>query len=399
MSSQVILGDYILYRPHIGKGSFSKIYRGKCKKTNKEIAIKKVSLSHSKKIKKLLKREIECMKDLDHPNIVKLIEVIEDSKYIYIILEYCKVGDLSKFLNKRSLKERIAKVFLRQIAQGLFYLRQHNIVHRDLKPHNILLTEQYTLKITDFGLSKFVYKQQMFETLCGTPLYMAPEILNYNKYTDKADLWSIGVILYEMLTGKTPYEVFSIYALVKQIEGKPILYPHKKYPISKIANDLLFSLLEKNPNNRISWDDFFNHEWLLRDINPIYISIHKKEEKEYEYEDKEEEDEDKVVEKEEEDEETDDFLGEDLQFDLDMNSNIDENSEMNKEQNNQQLTNYIKDDYFNNNINNYGRSKLKHILPLSLPDRNNFLYNISSFINSSYSKVYDSITHLFRNSI
>ena len=188
------IGNYNISGRSIGKGSFSRIYLGKHKYTKKVVAIKRIRINLENKDQNLpIEREIQIMKTIDHPNIVKMYDILRDSTHIYIILEYCQYGDFSKFLNNRALKEVWAKSFLIQIAKALQYLKSKNIFHRDIKPHNILLTKKYKIKISDFGFAK-INNNNLSDTLCGSPLYMAPEILTYKKYTDKADLWSIGVI-------------------------------------------------------------------------------------------------------------------------------------------------------------------------------------------------------------
>ena len=150
-----IIGEYVVRKKYIGKGSFSKIYYGYHISTKVDVAIKRIKLNRSKNIQRLIRREIEVMRKLDHPNIVKLYDVVYNRTTIYIILEYCKNGDFTHFLKKRPLKEKHARKFLKELADGLRYLKNHNVIHRDLKPQNLLLTEDYSLKISDFGLAKF----------------------------------------------------------------------------------------------------------------------------------------------------------------------------------------------------------------------------------------------------
>ena len=186
------LNDYIVYKKHIGKGSFSTIYKCFHKLTKIEYAIKEITIEKNKN-KKHIKRELDLMKNLNHPNIIKLHDVIIESTLnnIYFIMEYHKKGDLSIFLNGRALKEKFCKKYLRQLSNGLEYLLQNNILHRDLKPQNILLTDNYNIQITDFGLARKFNKNLMFNTLCGSPMYMAPEIINKRDYNYKSDLWSV----------------------------------------------------------------------------------------------------------------------------------------------------------------------------------------------------------------
>ena len=214
----------------------------------------------SKHLKLFMEREIEVMKTLNHPNILKLYDVIHDpnENVIYLILEYCKKGDFYKFLNKRALKEKHAKRYMVQLANGLQHLINNNIIHRDLKPQNILLSDNDEIKLTDFGFARYYEIDTMVDTLCGSPLYMAPEIMKHKRYTINADLWSVGVIMYEMLVGKVPYSASTHIELLNKIENKELVIPEF---LSNNCKDLLKKLLDKNPDKRITWDDFFSHVW------------------------------------------------------------------------------------------------------------------------------------------
>ena len=255
------LNDYIVYKKHIGKGSFSTIYKCFHKLTKIEYAIKEITIEKNKN-KKHIKRELDLMKNLNHPNIIKLHDVIIESTLnnIYFIMEYHKKGDLSIFLNGRALKEKFCKKYMRQLSNGLEYLLQNNILHRDLKPQNILLTDNYNIQITDFGLARKFNKNLMFNTLCGSPMYMAPEIINKRDYNYKSDLWSVGIIMYEMLHGYTPFNVTNFFDLIKFINKNKITI---NVSISEECNQLLLGLLQINYNKRIEWISFFNNKWFM----------------------------------------------------------------------------------------------------------------------------------------
>ena len=250
----------------LGKGSFSKVYAGQlCI----PVAIKKISWGNmdEEKTKRYIKSEIDIMKGLSHENIVNLFDVICKENDLYLILEECKGGDLKKFLHGRPLKEKYAHFYLKQLASGLQYLRDHDISHRDLKPQNLLLTENNKkLKITDFGFAKIVGSDTLAETMCGSPLYMAPEIMENTPYTIKADLWSVGIIMYEMLFAKYPIKsVKGIFDLIHKLKNTSIISIPDKPRISKDAKDLIRGLLQKNPKKRISWDNYFDHIWFSQD--------------------------------------------------------------------------------------------------------------------------------------
>ena len=211
------------------------------------------------------------MKTLNHKHIVKLYDVFYDEYYAYLIMEYSHCGDLSKYLKGRPLKEKYAQKFAIQLSNAMKYLIKRNIIHRDIKPQNILVFNKNTIKLTDFGFARYFDKTTLVETLCGSPLYMSPEIIKYKKYSHKADLWSIGVIFYELLTGRPPYNAKTHYELQKKIENNPIYLP-KILPLSSECTDLIHKLLQKDSNKRISWDNFFNHNWLnLKKSNIITV--------------------------------------------------------------------------------------------------------------------------------
>lgn len=265
-TSTFIVNEYIINRKRIGKGSFSTIYKGYSTKNNQVYAIKEITID-KKQNKSNVKRELNVLKTIDNPYIVKLHDVIIDTNYnnIYFILDYYPKGDLAKFLNHKPLKEKYCRKYMKQLALGLEYLLNKDILHRDLKPQNILLTNEYNIKITDFGFAKQVDKNSLITTLCGSPMYMAPEIINKKDYDIKSDLWSVGVILYEMIYGSVPFNVSNFLELIKNINNKDITFNHKKIKPTSECLELMKQLLTKDPKNRITWKAFFNNKWFLND--------------------------------------------------------------------------------------------------------------------------------------
>jgi serine/threonine protein kinase len=253
----------VVFKKRIGKGGFSNIYKAYDKKNQRMVAIKEICLDTLSKYKESIKRETKIMKNLNHPNIVKLYDTIIDdtTDNIYLVLEYLGRGDFSKFLKKRPLKEKYAKKYLKQLSSGLKYLLENKIIHRDLKPQNILVTNLGDIKIADFGFARYFDNDMVIQTICGSPLYMAPEIMKNKKYDLKSDLWSVGVILYEMLIGHAPFRAKNIFDLMKQIERNDVKIPMETN-ISDDCRDLLLKLLQKDPEKRISWPQFFTHPWL-----------------------------------------------------------------------------------------------------------------------------------------
>lgn len=248
----------------IGEGAYSNVYKGYHQNLSKIFAIKEINISIHRKNIERFKEEVKLMKNLNHNNIVKLFDTIENEDYMYLILEYCEYGDLKKFLNKRPLKEKKVRKFMKQIVSGLKYLNSFDIYHRDLKPQNILVDKNYNLKISDFGLAKSCESNTLLDTICGSPMYMAPEIMKYRQYDTKADLWSLGIIFYQMLTGKPPYTANNHAELMENIEHKSIIFP-MSIKISNSAIDLLTKLLKKISKERMTWEELFAHEWLNND--------------------------------------------------------------------------------------------------------------------------------------
>ena len=198
----------------------------------------------------------------DSNNIVKIYETFETKKHICIVMEYICAGDLLSYIKKRSkLTETIAKFIFKQIILALQYIHNHNIVHRDIKLDNILIDLDNNIKICDFGVSKKIKKDDVMVEQCGTPAYIAPEILKNRGYNGfGVDVWSAGVVLYAMLSGTVPFKGGDLKELHKLIiEGE---YKSIKN-ISKEANHLIKCLLEVEPKNRIKIEDILVHPWMI----------------------------------------------------------------------------------------------------------------------------------------
>lgn len=269
----MIIGNYEIYKDKcIGKGSFSKVYEGKDIIKKHKVAIKEIIVNKlSDRIKTQLYEEVEIMKKImenPHPNIIKCYDVLMENENLYIIMEFCDCGDLGSLL-KRPIKEVYVQYWMCQLRTGLEHLHNLNIVHRDIKPKNILLTnKKRILKIADFGFAKILGPLKKINTLCGSPLYMAPEILYRKATTTKTDLWSIGMIIYEMLFNSHPFrECKDVHDLVFTMKEFDVIIPpphNANKDISYDCHKLLVKLLNKNVNKRISWNNFFNDSWVNR---------------------------------------------------------------------------------------------------------------------------------------
>ena len=258
------IGDYVIVKK-IGKGSFSSVFECYHKTTKVSYAIKVIYTKNlNEKVLENLLNEIDVLIKIDHPNIIKLYDTFKTEKNTFLILEYCSEGDLYNYMKTNGkLSESESKRFFIQITQALYFLWMNNLIHRDIKPHNILLTSSGILKVADFGFVKYLENTTMMDTLCGSPLYMAPEILKYQKYNAKIDLWSMGVVLFEMLTNRPPFVADNIIHLIKVIETTTLKIPDDII-LSKNCIDLLKSLLVPDPDLRISFEDFFTHKFFDR---------------------------------------------------------------------------------------------------------------------------------------
>ncbi|XP_050212504.1 serine/threonine-protein kinase ATG1c isoform X2 [Mercurialis annua] len=262
-----VVGDYLVGR-QIGSGSFSKVYHARHRVHGTEVAIKEIVTSRlNKKLHDSLMSEIFILKRINHHNIICLHDIIEVPGRINIILEFCKGGDLSMYIQRHGrVPEATAKHFMQQLAAGLQVLRDNNLIHRDLKPQNLLLStndSNAVLKIADFGFARSLQPRGLAETLCGSPLYMAPEIMQHQKYDAKADLWSVGAILFQLVTGKTPFTGADQFQLLKNIvKSTELPFAPDNKDLSAECKDLCQKLLRRNPVERLTFDEFFNHPFL-----------------------------------------------------------------------------------------------------------------------------------------
>lgn len=312
----VVGGAYIMEN-EIGRGSFATVYKGyRADDKSQHIAIKAVARSKlkNKKLLENLEIEIAILKKIKHPHIVGLMDCERTSTDFYLVMEYCALGDLTFLIRRRKelmenhpllrsvfekypppsehhngLHRAFVLSYLQQLASSLKFLRSKNLVHRDIKPQNLLLATPLVgyhdsktfhdmgfvgiynlpiLKIADFGFARFLPNTSLAETLCGSPLYMAPEILNYQKYNAKADLWSVGTVLYEMSCGKPPFKASNHLELFKKIKraNDTILFP-AQCEVEPELKQLICGLLTFDPNNRIGFAEFFENKLVNEDLS------------------------------------------------------------------------------------------------------------------------------------
>ena len=233
------------------------------------------ALPISARKKRYVKHEIQIIKMLHHPNIVRIFETIEDSNYLYLVFEYIKGGSLFEYLNSRphkKLDEGEVKRIFRQIVSTVQYCHKQNVAHRDLKLENILLDEKHNVKIIDFGFAVIVNTVCKLDLVCGTTLYMAPEIVNHKDYWGPpVDVWSLGVILYVMLSGRFPFTGSNSATINKNIVKGSYIMPRE---ISTSAQNLIAKLLSIDPENRPKCDEIMRDRFLYEtsDENSIQTS-------------------------------------------------------------------------------------------------------------------------------
>jgi len=252
------VGNYTLVEK-LGQGSYATVYKAHHKSNGGDYAVKVISREKigSAKLQMNLEQEISIMKEINHENVVRLFGTFTSKNNIYLVLEFCGGGDLQLFIRKnKRLEESVARRFLIQLARGLHFLHSKNIIHRDIKPQNLLLSEfspNATIKFADFGFAKHLHEASMAQTPCGTPLYMAPEIFEMKEYDAKADVWSIGCVLFEMCTGEPPFKGSNHRELFMNIRSKSLRLP-SNVTLSPEVTEILQRLLELNPQRRVSLD-------------------------------------------------------------------------------------------------------------------------------------------------
>ncbi|BAT98158.1 hypothetical protein VIGAN_09178700 [Vigna angularis var. angularis] len=268
------LGKYELGKT-IGEGSFAKVKFAKNVENGNHVAIKILDRSHvlsHKMTEQQLKKEISAMKIINHPNVVKIYEVMASKTKIYIVLELINGGELfDKIAQSGRLKEDEARSYFHQLINAVDYCHSRGVYHRDLKPENLLLDSNGVLKISDFGLSTYAQKEdELLRTACGTPNYVAPEVLNDRGYVGStSDIWSCGVILFVLMAGYLPFDEPSQMALYKKICRAQFTCPSW---FSSEAKKLLKRILDPNPLTRIKIPEILEDEWFRKGYKPAIFT-------------------------------------------------------------------------------------------------------------------------------
>ncbi|CAL8070029.1 unnamed protein product [Calicophoron daubneyi] len=249
----------------IGEGSFGRVYRGRIKETGQIVAMKFIpKVGKSEKSLRNLKREIEIMQSMHHKNIIEMIDTFETEREVVAITDYAE-GDLFQIIeDDGKLPEGIVQSVACQLVSALYYLHAHRILHRDMKPQNILLGQEGVVKLCDFGFARIMSLNAMVLTsIKGTPLYMAPELVEEKPYDHTADLWALGCILYELFVGTPPFYTNSIFELVRMITRKSIHWPPDMSPEFK---DFLTRLLQKDTRKRLQWPGLLEHPFVVKGV-------------------------------------------------------------------------------------------------------------------------------------
>ena len=252
----------------LGSGSFGNVYLVKHKKTKAEYAIKAIDKRNktNQEEKPYFRREVEVMYKIHHPNVVKLFGHFEDNNYCYFIMEYISKGNVYNLLptdKKKRLSTKVCASIIKDVISAVYFL--HNmkppIIHRDIKPENVLLSEGLRAKLTDFGWSNYIQENEKRKTVCGTPIYLSPEILLEKEHNEAVDIWCIGVLLFELVTADVPFQGDDIDTLKENILKLKITWPKD---INTDAKNLIMKILKLDPRQRLSLEDMLKHPFITK---------------------------------------------------------------------------------------------------------------------------------------
>ncbi|CAK8690153.1 unnamed protein product [Clavelina lepadiformis] len=254
----------------LGTGAFSKVWLAEHRKNGSMVAVKCIPRKVLRGKEDSINNEISVLKSLHHPNIVQLLEIYDNPSHLYLVMQLVSGGELfDRIVEKGSYTEKDASHLIAQILDAVAYLHTKDIVHRDLKPENLLYhttADDSKIMISDFGLSKVEVEGQMLKTACGTPGYVAPEVLKQKPYGKEVDVWSIGVIAYILLCGYPPFYDENDQKLFEQIMKAEFEFDSPYWDdISQSAKSFISRLMEKQPSKRYTCDEALKDPWIAGD--------------------------------------------------------------------------------------------------------------------------------------
>jgi len=270
-------------KKQLGEGSFGSVCKATQKTTGAVRAIKKMSKQHVVETLAKFKREVALMKEMDHPNIIKLYETFEDKRSISLVMEICEGGELfDRIVEAQNFTETVSSIIMQQICRATHYMHSKNIAHRDIKPENFLFLSRdpidqpnCLLKVIDFGLSRRFKEGEFMTTKAGTPFYVSPECLE-GRYNQLCDTWSIGVVMYILLCGYPPFHADDEKAVLVKVRRSTFDFPDADWKfISESAKDLIRKLLKKRPGDRMTAEQALKHRWTKEhapEAEPVSIS-------------------------------------------------------------------------------------------------------------------------------
>jgi aurora kinase len=252
----------------LGCGSFGRVFLARHLKTRVLYAIKAIDKKDKTNIeeKPYFRRELEVMYKIHHPNVVKLFGHFEDNNYCYFIMEYISKGNVYNLLTldkKKQISPKVVATIMKDVISAVYFLHNMNppIIHRDIKPENVLLNEGIIAKLTDFGWSNYIQEDKERKTVCGTPIYLAPEIIKEQGHDKRVDIWCIGVLLFELITKKVPFQGKDLETLKSNILHLKISWPQEMNPDAK---DLISKILKLDPNQRMPLEEMLEHPFFLK---------------------------------------------------------------------------------------------------------------------------------------
>ena len=267
LEREVKITDFDIIK-ELGSGSFGNVYLVRHKVTKAEYAIKVIDKRNktNQEEKPYFRREVEVMYKVHHKNVVKLFGHFEDNNYCYFIMEYISKGNVYNLLptdKKKRLSTKVCSFIIRDIISAVYFLHHMHppIIHRDIKPENVLLGDNLVAKLTDFGWSNYMRDDEKRTTVCGTPIYLAPEIMEEKEHDEAVDLWCIGVLLFELVTATPPFLGNDLDTLKENVLKLKINWPKD---INVDAKNLIMKILKLDPKQRLPLEEMIKHPFITK---------------------------------------------------------------------------------------------------------------------------------------